>query len=38
VFPEKQTLFAWLIGAGAALVLMALFLLYQKRRYDFLPA
>ena len=35
VFPEQQTLFAWLIGSGVALVLMTLFLLYQKRRYDF---
>jgi hypothetical protein len=34
LFPEKQTLFASLIGGGVALVLMALFLLYQKWRYD----
>jgi uncharacterized membrane protein YccC len=36
VSPEKQTLFAWLIGAGVALVFMTLFLLFQKRRYDYL--
>ena len=36
LFLEKQTLFAWLIGAGFALMLMTLFLLYQKRRYDFI--
>jgi hypothetical protein len=34
LFPQKQTLFASLIGAGVALLLMALFLLYQKWRYD----
>lgn len=31
---EKQTAVASLIGAGVALVLMALFFVYQKRRYD----
>jgi hypothetical protein len=31
---EKQTLLASLIGAGVALVLMALFFSYQKWRYD----
>jgi hypothetical protein len=31
---EKQTLLASLIGAGVALALMALFLVYQKWRYD----
>jgi hypothetical protein len=34
VFPEQQTLFASLAGAGVALLLMALFLLYQKWRYE----
>jgi hypothetical protein len=33
LFPEQRTLFASLIGAGVALLLMALFLLYQKWRY-----
>jgi hypothetical protein len=33
VFPEQQTLFASLFGAGVALLLMTLFLLYQKWRY-----
>ena len=32
--PAQQSLFASLIGAGVALLLMALFLLYQKWRYD----
>jgi hypothetical protein len=31
---EKQTVVASLIGAGVALVLMALFFVYQKWRYD----
>jgi hypothetical protein len=31
---EKQTLLASMIGAGVALVLMALFFAYQKWRYD----
>ena len=31
---ERRTLLASLIGAGVALVLMALFFLYQKWRYD----
>ncbi|MCI0407498.1 MAG: hypothetical protein L0191_02855, partial [Acidobacteria bacterium] len=31
---EKQTLVASLVGAGVALVLMALFFVYQKWRYD----
>jgi hypothetical protein len=31
---EKRTVVASLIGAGVALVLMALFFVYQKRRYD----
>ena len=31
---EKRTVVASLIGAGVALVLMALFFVYQKWRYD----
>jgi hypothetical protein len=31
---EKRTVIASLIGAGVALVLMALFFVYQKWRYD----
>jgi len=31
---EKRTVVVSLIGAGVALVLMALFFVYQKRRYD----
>lgn len=31
---ERRTLLASLIGAGVALVLMALFFIYQKWRYD----
>jgi hypothetical protein len=34
---EKQTLFVSLIGAAVALVLMALFFVYQKWRYDSAP-
>jgi hypothetical protein len=34
---EKQTIVASLIGAGVALVLMALFFVYQKWRYDSAP-
>jgi hypothetical protein len=34
---ERRTLLASLIGAGVALVLMALFYIYQKWRYDSAP-
>jgi hypothetical protein len=34
---ERRTLLASLIGAGVALVLMALFFIYQKWRYDSAP-
>jgi hypothetical protein len=34
---EKRTAVASLIGAGVALVLMALFFVYQKRRYSSAP-
>jgi hypothetical protein len=34
---EKRTAVASLIGAGVALVLMTLFFVYQKRRYDSTP-
>jgi hypothetical protein len=34
---EKRTLLVSLIGAGVALVLMALFFVYQKWRYDSAP-
>jgi hypothetical protein len=34
----EQTIVVSLIGAGVALVLMALFYVYQKWRYDSAPA
>lgn len=37
VLQERRTLLASLIGAGVALVLMALFFVYQKWRYDSAP-